>query len=351
PVVFALAQSSGGVMVDGVLTTENDVSILFSFTRAYFHAAVERPCELVRFLKSILPKKRIAELYTALGFQKHGKTELYRELLARLAACGEERFDTSPGVPGMVMAVFNMPGDDLVFKLIRDRFGTGKHTNRREVMDKYALVFKHDRAGRLVDAHDFEHLKLETCCFSEQLLRELTQTAASSVHVEGGQVVISHTFIQRRVVPLNVFLKQSDDVEALRAVVDFGNAIKDLAAANIFPGDILLKNFGVTRHGRVVFYDYDEICLLTQCRFRALPQARSDEDELSAEPWFLVDENDVFPEELRRFLSLPDHLLNEFLRHHSDLFGVEFWQDAQQAIKSGNAADIIPYASTRRLKR
>ena len=350
PLVFALTCTPEGIIVDSVLTDEDDISVLFSFTRAYFHVTMDSPCELVGFLKTILPNKRIAELYTAIGFHKHGKTELYRELLERLAVCGEERFDTSPGKRGMVMVVFNMPGDDLVFKLIRDRFGASKQTTRQEVMDKYALVFKHDRAGRLVDAHAFEHLKLESCCFSNPLLEELKQHAAGNARVEEDHVIIAHTYIQRRVIPLDVFLQQADEDAARRAIVDFGNAIKDLAATNIFPGDILLKNFGVTRHGRVVFYDYDEICPLTQCHFRALPQAHAYEDELAARPWFFVGANDVFPEEFHHFLALPDHLLKEFKRYHSDLFGVEFWQNTQQAINNGNLADIVPYASIRRLK-
>ena len=351
PLVLALLNTPAGPIVDGVLTDEDDVSVLFSFTRAYFHVSVEVPCELVGFLKTILPKKRIAELYIALGFHKHGKTEFYRELLDHLTTCGEDRFEISPGTRGMVMVVFNMPGHDLVFKLIRDRFGSAKHTTRREVMDKYAMVFKHHRAGRLVDAQSFEYLKFETCCFSEDLLTELRQHATGTVEIGQDHIIISHAYVQRRVTPLDIYLHQAEDEDARKAAVDLGNAIKELALSNVFAGDFLLKNFGVTRHGRVVFYDYDEICSLTQCNFKKLPQAHYLEDELSSEPWFLVGESDVFPEEFRRFLPLPPHLMNEFLSHHADLFEVEFWCNAQQAVNSGELADIVPYPPIRRLKR
>ena len=351
PLVIAMINTPDGIIVDGVLTNEDDVSVLFSFTRAYFHVSVAVPCELVGFLKSILPQKRLAELYIALGFHKHGKTEFYRELLDHLTTCGEERFQISPGTPGMVMVVFNMPAHDLVFKLIRDHFGTAKQTTRREVKDKYALVFKHHRAGRLVDAQSFEHLKFETCCFSEDLLEELRQHASGTVEIGPDHLIIDHAYVQRRVTPLDIYLQNASDEDARRVTIDFGNAIRELALSNIFAGDFLLKNFGVTRLGRVVFYDYDEICALDQCHFKKLPQAHHPEDELASEPWFLIDESDVFPEEFRRFLPLPPYLMDEFLSHHADLFEVQFWRDAQQAVISGELTDIVPFPAIRRFNR
>ncbi|MEJ2169301.1 MAG: bifunctional isocitrate dehydrogenase kinase/phosphatase [Desulfobacterales bacterium] len=351
PLAIALLNLADGLAVDAVLIREADVSILFSFTRSYFHVEVERPYDLIQFIRTILPHKRIAELYISLGFNKHGKTELYRELLDHLSVCYEDRFDISPGRPGMVMLVFNMPKDDIVFKMIRDRFDTPKHTSRQEVMEKYEMVFRHDRAGRLVEAQEFEHLKFDACCFSEPLLTELRQTAGQMVRIEGDQIIVAHAYVERRVMPLDVFLNKADDSEAERVAVDWGQAIKDLAVSNIFPGDILLKNFGVTRHGRVVFYDYDELSPLTSCRFRKLPPSSSYADEMAAEPWFYVDENDVFPEEFRRFLGLPGQVREVFLQHHADLFEVDFWRHAQQAIEAGELPPIFPYADSCRIKR
>jgi isocitrate dehydrogenase kinase/phosphatase len=312
---------------------------------------VDRPYDLVRFLKTILPHKRIAELYIAVGFNKHGKTEMYRELLNHLSVCYEDRFDISPGKRGMVMIVFNMPRDYLVFKLIRDRFDTPKKTTRREVMQKYDLVFRHDRAGRLVDAQAFEYLEFDACCFSESLLTELKQDAGSSVKIGAHHIIVDHAYVERRVIPLDVFLAQSEDSDARKIVIDWGHAIKDLAVSNIFPGDILLKNFGVTRHGRVVFYDYDELCPLTSCNFRKMPVSADHEDEMAAEPWFYVDENDVFPQEFRRFLGLPEPLQKVFMQHHADLFEVDFWLQAQEAILAGNLPHIYPYARGCRIER
>ena len=351
PLAIALLHFQEGIVVDAVLSDEEDVSILFSFTRAYFHVEVDRPYDLINFLRSILPHKRIAELYISIGFHKHGKTELYRELLDHFTVCHEDRFDISPGKPGMVMIVFNMPDYDLVFKLIRDRFDKPKNTTRAEVMAKYDLVFRHDRAGRLVDAQAFEHLKFDACCFSEQLLAELGQKAGSTVRIDNDNIIVNHAYVERRVTPLDVFLARADDSAARKIVIDWGNTIKDLAVSNIFPGDILLKNFGVTRHGRVVFYDYDELCPLTSCNIRKLPAAAGYDDEMAAEPWFYVDDNDVFPEELRRFLGLPKPLEDVFMQHHADLFEVDFWLRAQRTILSGKLPHIFPYSSGCRLTR
>ncbi len=312
PLAIALLNLPDGIVIDGILLNEDDLSILFSFTRSHFHVEVDRPYDLIQFLKSILPQKRIAELHIAIGFHKHGKTELYRELLEHLSVCYEDRFDISRGKRGMVMIVFNMPNDDLVFKLIKDRFDTPKKTTPREVMEKYDLVFRHVRAGRLVDAQAFEYLKFDGGCFSDQLLKELKEGAGNTVRIEADNIIVNHAYVERRVTPLDIFLKEADKAETISAVIDWGNAIKDLAVSNICPGDILLKNFGVTRHGRVVFYDYDELCLLTTCNFRKLPLPSVYDDEMAAEPWFYVDENDVFPEELQNFIELSGSLKRNF---------------------------------------
>ena len=351
PLAIALLNTADGIVVDGVLLSTDDISILFSFTRSYFHVEVDRPYDLIHFLKTILPHKRIAELYISIGFNKHGKTELYRELLDHMTVCYIDRFNVSPGQPGMVMIVFNLPNDDLVFKLIRDRFDIPKKTSRHEIMAKYDLVYRHDRAGRLVDAQTFEHLKFDTSCFSPQLLAELKQEAGRTVRIGNDHIIVDHAYVERRVTPLDVFLNEADEQEAQKIVIEWGNAIKDLAVSNIFPGDILLKNFGVTRHGRVVFYDYDELCPLTSCRFRKLPTTHDYENEMSSEPWFYVDDDDVFPEEFQKFLGLRAPLRDVFCEHHHDLFEVSFWQRAQQMIQAGELPHIYPYARECRLTR
>lgn len=348
PVVLALLHTPQGIVVDAVLLEENAVSILFSFTRSYFHVEVDRPYDLVHFLKSIMPRKRIAELYIAIGYNKHGKTEMYRDLLHHLAHT-DDKFEIAKGERGMVMVVFTLPTYDLVFKMIKDHFSYPKQTTRQKVMEKYHLVFKHDKAGRLVDAQEFEHLKFHRSRFTETCLQELQKVAAQHVAVDDEHVVIKHAYVERRLSPLNIYAREANDEAARMAIIDYGNAVKDLIKTNIFPGDLLLKNFGVTRHGRVVFYDYDELTLLTTCRFRKMPQARNFEDEFFAEGWFTPDEHDIFPEEFRHFLGLPDDLHQVFVDHHSDLFEADYWRSIQKRIEGGEIIHIFPYSPSQRL--
>jgi isocitrate dehydrogenase kinase/phosphatase len=348
PLALALLHTEQGLIVDAVLLTNDELSILFSFTRSYFHVEVEEPRALVTFLKSIIPLKRIAELYISIGYYKQGKTELYRDLRRHLEQ-SDDCFEIAKGDKGMVMVVFTLPSYDIVFKVIKDRFSYPKKTTRQKVMDRYQLVFRHDRAGRLVDAQEFEHLTFARTRFSDELLAELFNAAASSVMVEDDTVVIKHLYTERRLTPLNLYLKEANLEAAREAIIDCGKCLKDLAATNICPGDFLLKNFGVTRHGRVVFYDYDELCLLTDCQFRKMPQARTLDDEMEAQPWYFIDERDLFPEEFKTFMGLSGHLLDIFVEAHHDLFEVEFWQEMQARHRAGEAIDIFPYPHSKRL--
>jgi isocitrate dehydrogenase kinase/phosphatase len=352
PVLLAVVHREdgpGGLAVDAVLHTEDEASIVFSFARWYFHADVESPREVIGFLGSILPRKRVSELYISLGYNKHGKTELYRDLMTHIAGT-DERFVTARGQRGLVMAVFTLPSYEFVFKLIKDSFPPSKNTTRERVMGKYREVLLQDRVGRLVDFQEFEHLTFPRARFSDELLDELLRVASLNVAVAGPSVVIRHVYVQRRVTPLDVFLDEARPEQAEAAVRDWGRALRDLAAADIFPGDVLLKNFGVTRHGRVVFYDYDELAALTACNFRRFPEARSEEDELASEPWFAVGEHDVFPEELKTFLGLQGRLREVFLEEHGELLEPPFWQEIQARNREGEVIDFYPYAETRRLR-
>jgi isocitrate dehydrogenase kinase/phosphatase len=348
PLALALLNGSAGITLDAVLTGEDDIAILFSFTRSYFRVDAMRPYELVRFLKTLMPRKPLAELYMAIGYNKHGKTEFYRDFLRHLDASADQ-FQNAEGSRGMVMLVFTLPSYDVVFKLIKDRFDYPKDSSRSEVMRKYRLVFEHDRAGRLVEAYEFEHLRIERDRFRPELLEELLCSAANSVRVEDDYVVIHHLYVERRVRPLNLYLAETNEAAARAAVIDYGQAVKDLAATNIFPGDLFPKNFGVTRHGRVVFYDYDELCWLTDCEFRELPAATSYEEEIAAEPWFSVHENDIFPEEIPPFLGFRPDLLETLMEYHGDLFEPAAWRRVQTALRAGNILDIFPYGADKRL--
>jgi isocitrate dehydrogenase kinase/phosphatase len=349
PVALAVLNTERGLVLDALLTDENDISILFSFTRSHFHVDFWPPHPLVRYLKLLMPRKPIAEIYIALGHHKHGKTELYRGFLQHLRE-GAERFQLAPGTPGMIMVVFTMPGYDVVFKVIRDRFPAIKPMTASAVRQNYRLVFRHDRAGRLVEAQEFEHLQFDRARFEPEVLEEFQRNADQTVTVGENTVVVHHAYIERRVTPLDVYLATASEESAREAVVDFGQAVKDLAANGIFPGELLPKNFGVTRHLRVACYDYDELSLLTDFTFRAMPAARMDEDEYADEPWFGVGPRDVFPEEFSRFLGLAPNLRKVLDETHADLYQVGFWQEVQARVNSGEVIDIFPYNPSRRLQ-
>ncbi len=348
PLVVCILHMDGRCFVDAVLMDEDDVSILFSFARSYFHVIIDYPEELAGFIKTIIPQKRLSEIYTSLGYHKHGKAELFRELTRSLEHSGD-RFEIARGEAGMVMFVFTIPSFDVVFKIIRDAFDYPKHTTADAIKERYRLVFRHDRAGRLVDAQEFDHLEFDRALFPEAFLKELTRKAGKNIVVTRKNLVIRHLYTERRLTPLNLYIQENPPEAATRALIDYGWAVKELAASNIFPGDLFFKNFGVTRHGRVVFYDYDELKLLSECRFRKKPEARSMDEVMSDEPWFAVYENDVFPEEFKTFIHFPDYAKVPFESLHQDLFDVDFWQNMQKRVESETAVYILPYDSRRRI--
>lgn len=350
PFLLAMVHPEGGIRVDAALFSSAESSIVFSFTRSYFHVASDRPRALVAFLLTIMPQKPVDELYTALGYHKHGKTLLYRNIVRHLELT-EARFARAEGARGLVMSVFALPSLRTVFKVIRDRFGAPKTSTRDEVRQKYQMVFTHDRVGRLADAHEFVHLEFDRSRFELDVMDELRREARDAVRVEGERVVIRHLYTERQVTPLNVYLKTASPAAARAAILDYGQAIKDLAAANIFTGDMLLKNFGVTRHGRVIFYDYDELCFITDCNFRELPAPRDAIDEMAAEPWYSVGEHDVFPTEFKAFFMLPGELGDAFQEVHGDLLTLDFWRGMQDRARAGEVLDVYPYPAYRRFSR
>jgi isocitrate dehydrogenase kinase/phosphatase len=342
PCVIALRNTESGVLVDAIMLDESTVSVLFSFTRSYFHVDLAHVGEVVKFLGEMLPRKPVSELYTVLGRAKQGKTERYRELFRHLQH-SDDQFAFAPGEKGLVMVCFTLPSFDVVFKLIRDQFPVQKNIVRNDVLAKYELVFKRDRAGRLVDAQEFKRLRFPKARFAPDLLQELLTETATTVHDEGDQLVIDHLYIERRMTPLNLYIRTATREQAEKAVLDYGQAIRDLAVTNIFPGDLLLKNFGVTRHGRVIFYDYDELCLVTDCRFRDVPQSRYEEDEMASEAWYYVADNDVFPETFLSFLGFDPHLKDIFLEAHREILTAEWWRGIQHRLREGDLLEVLPY--------
>jgi isocitrate dehydrogenase kinase/phosphatase len=328
PFVIVFLHKAGGLEIESVLLARSDISSLFGFTRSYFHVDLPVVSAAVSLLRTFMPGKPVDELYTVLGRAKQGKTERYYALRRHLA----QSFDVfvhAPGQRGLVMVVFTLPSHDLVFKVIRDRFGPPKNTTRAEVMEKYKWVFEHDRVGRLVDAQEYRQLRLPGARFMPVLLQELLNECGSVCRLEGDDVIIGHCYIERRLRPLDLFLRDAEHIDAERALLDYGDALRELAAIDVFPGDLLLKNFGVTSQGKVVFYDYDEVTSLSECNFRELPQPTCEEDEFSAEPWFFVGPNDIFPEQWLPFLGIPDELLDSFKTRHAELLGPRWWRNLQ----------------------
>jgi len=341
---------NGQLFVDTCLTKSDDASIVFGFARSYFMVYAPQPAALVEWLREILPSKTTAELYSAIGCQKHAKTECYREHL-RFMAQTEQPFIIAPGVKGMVMLVFTLADSDRVFKVIKDNFAPQKEVTEAQVKACYQLVKEHDRVGRMADTQEFEHFALAKKDISPELMDELLREVPSKIEDLGDSILVRHLYIERRMTPLNLYLETATDQQLHDVIEEYGNAIKQLAAANIFPGDMLFKNFGVTRHGRVVFYDYDEICYMTDVNFRAIPAARYPEDELSSEPWYSTSPQDVFPEEFRHFLCSDKRIKPLFEMLHGDLFEVEYWQRVQQRILAGEVDDVYAYRRQQRFSQ
>ncbi len=340
-VVPILHNRKGELILDTVLVDPTLITVLFSFTRAYFMVDMEVPSAYVQFLRSLLPRKPRSEIYTILGLQKQGKSLFYRDFLHHLRY-SSDRMDSAPGIRGLVMVVFALPSFPYVFKVIKDSFPPPKETTKEIVKEKYLLVKNHDRVGRMADTLEYSDVAFPRARLSDELLAELKEVAPSVVEEEGDQIIIKHLYIERRMTPLNIWLgnaeKRGDDAAASSmACVEYGNAIKELVGANIFPGDMLYKNFGVTKHGRVVFYDYDEIEYITDCNFRKIPAPRHEEDEMSAEPWYPVAKNDVFPEQSGHSSCSGNErtLKKYFLRHHADLLTAEFSGKVAQKADNG----------------
>jgi isocitrate dehydrogenase kinase/phosphatase len=340
--------------VDALLVGEDEMLVLFSFARAYFFVDMEVPAAYVSFLRWLMPRKPRAELYMAVGLAKQGKTLFYRDLHYHLKH-STDRFVAAPGIKGMVMLVFTLPSFPYVFKLIRDRFAPPKDIDRQTVKDKYQLVKLHDRVGRMADTLEYSLVALPLERFDPALLAELRQECASVLEIDGEQLILGHVYIERRMQPLNLHVEQArrdgDEHRLRTALRDYGNAIKELAGAGIFPGDMLLKNFGVTRHDRVVFYDYDEIAEIGDVSFKHIPPARSYEEELAAEPYWRVGESDVFPEQFDRFLVSDPRAREIFYEYHADLLDPQFWIGKQQKVQEGIQEDVFPYPEAARFPR
>ncbi|MFL0810025.1 MAG: bifunctional isocitrate dehydrogenase kinase/phosphatase [Agarilytica sp.] len=337
-----LNNEDGSLYLDTLILDNEELNVLFGFTRAYFMVESESPAALVSFIQRLLLRKSRTELYNQIGFQKHGKTQFYREFLEHLENSTDNLCE-APGIEGMVMAVFTLPSFPYVFKLIKDKFPPEKETTAKEIREKYTLVKLHDRVGRMADTLEYSEVALPRSRFTDELYEYLVRVAPSKIYMDGDQVVIKHLYIERRMTPLNIFLQSASPDQVRQAIYDYGDAIKQLIAVNIFPGDMLLKNFGVSSRGRVVFYDYDEIEYLTDVNFRKIPEARTEEDEMSDRPWYHVGPMDVFPEQFLSFVLIKKEYRDPFMERHADLLEASYWQKKQNLIQKGIYQNVFPY--------
>ena len=323
--------------------------MLFSANRSYFLVDMEVPSAYVHFLRAMLPDKTAAELYTMVGLQKAGKNLFYRDFLHHLAH-SRDRFVAAPGIRGLVMCVFTLPSYPYVFKIIKDRIAVSKDTDAARVRQKYALVKHHDRAGRMTDILEYSNVAFPRERFAPELIEELRALAPSQIEEEDGRIIVHHVYIERRLQPLNLFLERAGDAQRDSAVRDYGNALRELASVNIFAGDLLFKNFGITRYGRVVFYDYDEIEYLVDCRFRRIPALPAGMDDMAGEVWYPVGPLDIFPEEFATFVLTDPRTREAFLRHHADLLDAAWWQARQDALRTQGVAEVLSYPAEVRFR-
>ncbi len=345
-----LNNEQGRIYVDTLLHDSDDISIVFSFARSYFMVDASTPSEYIRFLQQLMPHKEVFELYSAIGFPKHSKTVYYRRAV-QMTLASDDRYVIAPGIKGMVMLVFTRDNFDYVYKVIKERFTPPKDMSREHVRQCYSLVKRWERGGRMADTQEFNNLAFDRRRFSDELMEELRKEVPSLIEEHGHALILSHVYVERKMIPLNLYIQDCTDEQLHNVMDEYGNAIRQLAAGNLFPGDMLLKNFGVTRHGRVVFYDYDEICPLTDCHFRDLPEPQTDEQTLAGSPWFRVDAHDIFPEEFRLFFSGNRRAREVFDTLHSDLYDPQWWRDLQQKIRDGYVADVFPYRKRQRFQQ
>lgn len=347
PIVIPLLNEEKGIFADSVIYIPADVSILFSFTRSSFMVNTAYPAQLIDYLKAMLTHKAVGELYDSIGYYRHGKTILYRDLMNYIHN-HEDKFILAPGIKGMVMSVFTLKYFNFVFKVIRDKFEPPKNCSREFVIKKYEEVEINDRVGRMAYAHLFENLEFPRKLFTFELAQELQETCKESVEFKGDKVLIKHVYLERRMTPLNLYLQEANPIDACSVILDYGFCVKELAAANIFPGDLLLKNFGVTRHGRVIFYDYDEIAKVTDCRFRRIPQYTDEDDTRGNFEMIAAEQNDIFPEEFKAFM-VPDGPIGDiFLAEHEEIFDPKYWRDIQKNIEAGEYIRFYAYDQYKR---
>ena len=335
--ILPFIQTPHGITCDAVIMGEQDMIQVFSFSRSYFQVVCEHPFQLINFLNHWMPAKSKAQLFINLGYADWGKHLLLRDLLIHRNST-HEMFDFAPGIRGLVMIVFTLPKSNLVLKVIRDTPKPPKENTKEDVITKYNLVATSDRAGRVADAQRYARIDLPAEFFSTELLTELLNQAPSSCQRRGDVIILSDIYLERKLIPMNIYITQQPEI-ADKIILDYGRAIEEMASTNLFPGDLLIKNFGISQEQRVIFYDYDEVCRVTECEFLSLPKNWEEEGVVQN---MVVYPHQVFPEEFPKFL-LPIHQRKVLVEQFPHLFTPLYWKQLQQNLGNLFVKDHAPY--------
>ena len=345
PLILALLHDEVGIYIDAVLTDEPEAHNLFSTTRANFIVTNDHYHELAEFLHQIMPKRPLGLHYSSLGFNHFGKVAVMDELTAELAD-DDAVFDTAVGFPGTVAIGFQVPGSVYNLKVIRDHptenYKWGDFAGVESVLEKYRRVHDINRTGSMLDNAIYYNVTLPKSHFASGLLSELVEDASNAVSLRGTTVFFQHLIVQRKMIPLPVFLEQAPREDCERAVISLGQCIKNNMAANIFNRDLDGRNYGVGSHIRVYLFDYDALETFTDVKIRSNQDRFDGEEDVPG--WFFEDGVVFLPEEIESGLRIADRDLRRLFRSvHGDLLEVEYWQHIQDELRHGNVPQIQVY--------
>ena len=345
PLILALLHDEAGIYIDAVLADEPEAHNLFSTTRANFIVTNDHYHELAEFLYGIMPKRPLGLHYSSLGFNHFGKVAVMDELTAELTE-DDAVLDTAVGFPGTVAIGFQAPGSVYNLKVIRDHptdnYKWGDFAGVESVLEKYRQVHDINRTGSMLDNAIYYNVTLPKSHFAMELLSEMLEDASNAVSLRGTTVFFQHLIVQRKMIPMPVFLEQAPREDCERAVISLGQCIKNNMAANIFNRDLDGRNYGVGSHIRVYLFDYDALETFTDVKIRS-NQGRFDGEE-DIPGWFFEDGVVFLPEEIESGLRIVDRDLRRLFRSvHGDLLKVEYWQRIQDELRCGNVPQIQVY--------
>ena len=351
PLILALEIDERGIYIDAVLSDEAQAHNLFSTTRANFIVTNDHYHELAQFLHGIMPKRPLGLHYSSIGFNHFGKVAVMEELAAELES-PEAIFDTAIGFPGTVAIGFQAPGSVYNLKVIRDHptenYKWGDFEGVPSVLEKYRRVHDINRTGSMLDNAIYYNVTLPKKHFADTLLSEMLDAAGAAVSLRGEDVFFHHLIVQRKMIPLPVFLEQASPEECAEAVISLGYCIKNNMAGNIFNRDLDGRNYGVGSHIRVYLFDYDALETFTEVKIRSNQDRYDGEEDIPS--WYFEDGVIFLPEEIEWGLRISDPELRKLFRDvHGDLTSVPYWERIQEELREGKVPRIQVYPQSCRI--